>query len=225
VRHERLLVVTVPQTRTPARGGTRRSSSARSAPAPVAPDSGGPTGPRTTRIGPRLRALRTARNLTIEQVAQSAGVTKGFISRVERDQTSVSVAVLLRICDVLQTPIGALFEDPPRALVRAEEAPVIDFGAGRLRHLVQTPGNLKDLRVVKVLLAPGADAGSEAYTGARGTEFIHVLRGKLELELDGEVLLLGPGDSITFPGRTAHTYRNASGRERCEALLVVAPAP
>lgn len=213
-----------PPTRTAA-GRAPRSSSARPASALIAPASGSPTGPRTARIGPRLRALRTARNLTIEQVAESAGVTKGFISRVERDQTSVSVAVLVRICEVLQTPVGALFEDPPRALVRAEEAPVIDFGAGRLRHLVQTPGTVKDLRVVKVLLAPGADAGSEAYTGSRGTDFIHVLRGKLELELDGEILLLLPGDSVTFPGRTAHTYRNASGRERCEALLVVAPAP
>jgi transcriptional regulator with XRE-family HTH domain len=201
------------------------SSSARPEPGPVAPDSGSPIEPRTARIGPRLRALRSARNLTIEQVAESAGVTKGFISRVERDQTSVSVAVLLRICEVLQTPVGALFEDPPRALVRAAEAPVIDFGAGRLRHLVQTPGNVKDLRVVKVLLAPGADAGSETYTGNRGTNFIHVLSGELELELDGEILLLAPGDSITFPGHNPRTYRNASRRERCEALMVVAPAP
>jgi transcriptional regulator with XRE-family HTH domain len=213
-----------PRTRTPARG-TRRSSSARRAPSPVAPDSGKPTGPQTARIGPRLRALRTARSLTIAQVAESAGVTKGFISHVERDQTSVSVAVLLRICEVLQTPVGPLFDDPPRALVRAEEAPVIDFGAGRLRHLVQTPRDVQDLRAVKVLLAPGADAGTEAASGNRGTNYIHVLRGKLEMELDGEVLLLAPGDSVTFPGRTVHTYRNASGRERCELLQVVAPAP
>lgn len=179
---------------------------------------------RTDRVGPRLRALRTARNLTIEQVADAAGVTKGFVSRVERDQTSVSVAVLLRICEVLQTTIGALFEDPPNTLVRSGEAPVIEFDVGRVRHLVHTPADVKDLRVVKVVLAPGAAAGREASTATGGTAFIHVLRGKLELELDGELLLLCPGDSISFPGRTAHTYRNGSGRERCETLFVVAPA-
>jgi transcriptional regulator with XRE-family HTH domain len=184
----------------------------------------GPSGSSGGRIGPRLRALRTARNLTIEQVADGAGVTKGFVSRLERDQTSVSVAALLRICEVLQTPVGTLFEDPPNALVRAEEAPVIDFGSGRPRHLVQTPANVKDLRVVKVLLAPGADAGSEAYRGDRGTDFIHVLRGELELELDGERFRLGVGDSITFPARTAHTFRNVSKREGCEALMVNAGA-
>jgi transcriptional regulator with XRE-family HTH domain len=176
---------------------------------------------RESRVGPRLRALRTARNLTIEQVAAAAGVTKGFVSRVERDQTSVSVAVLLRICQVLQTTIGELFEDPPNAIVRSAEAPVIDVG--RVRHLVHTPTIVKNLRVVKVVLSPGAD-GAEAYTASTGTEFIHVLRGKLELELDGERHVLHTGDSITFCGRTEHTYRNASGRERCETLLVVAPA-
>jgi transcriptional regulator with XRE-family HTH domain len=211
------------RSRTAARSDSRTGST-RATGAHVAPDTASSAGARTDRIGPRLRALRTARNLTIEQVADAAGVTKGFISRVERDQTSVSVAVLLRICEVLQTPIGVLFEDPPNTLIRADEAPVIDFGVGRLRHLVQTPPNVKDLRVVKILLAPGADAGSDAYTATGGTEFIHVLRGELELELDGERLSLAPGDSITFPQRTAHTYRNASGRERCEALVVVAPA-
>lgn len=162
--------------------------------------------------------------MTIEQVADGAGVTKGFVSRVERDKTSISVAALLRICEVLQTPIGVLFEDPPRSLVRADEAPVIDFGVGRMRHLVYTPANVKDLRVIKLLLAPGADAGEETYSGTRGTDFFHVLRGKLELELDGERFELDSGDSITFPSRTPHSLRNGSGRERCEVLLVVAPA-
>jgi transcriptional regulator with XRE-family HTH domain len=191
---------------------TRDSNAVRPAPHPV-------------RIGPRLRALRLARNLTLEQVAQGAGVTKGFVSRVERDQASVSIAALQRICDVLQTHVGALFDSPPHAFVGADEAPVIEFGAARLRQLVLTPPGVDDLRVVKLLLSPGAKATGEVHTGSRGTNFIHVLRGKLALDLEGEQFELGPGDSLTFPGRTPHTYRNSSGRERCEALLAVAPAP
>ena len=104
-----------------------------------------------------------SRNLTIAQVADASGLTKGFISRLERDQSSVSIAALLRICEVLQTSIGALFEAPATALVRASEAPVIDFGGG-LRHLVYTPTEVRDLRVVRVQLDPGASAGREAYS-------------------------------------------------------------
>ncbi|HUE27023.1 MAG TPA: cupin domain-containing protein [Solirubrobacteraceae bacterium] len=210
---------------TAARGDASRARSTRPTSTGTDRDAVDSTRSRTARIGPRLRALRAARGLTIEQVADGAGVTKGFVSRVERDQTSISVAALLRICEVLQTPIGALFEDPPKSLVRAGEAPVIDFGVGRMRQLVCTPANVKDLRVIKLLLAPGADAGEEAYSGSRGTDFFHVVKGKLELELDGDSFVLDSGDSITFPSRTPHTLRNASQRERCEALVVFAPAP
>lgn len=151
-------------------------------------------------------------------------MTKGFVSRVEHDQASVSIAALQRICEVLQTPVGALFDSPPNAFVAADEAPVLEFGSAGVRQLVLTPTGVTDLRMVKLLLAPGADATGEVDTGTRGTAFIHVLRGKLALDLEGEQFELGPGDSLTFPGRTPHTYRNSSGRERCEALLAMAPA-
>jgi transcriptional regulator with XRE-family HTH domain len=209
-------------TRSAARRSARRPRGAGKGPARSGSGTTAPS--HTPRLGPRLRALRTARNLTLEQVAQGAGVTKGFISRVERDQASVSVAALQRICEVLQTPVGALFDYPPNAFVAAEDARVIEFGAARLRQLVLTPPNVPDLRVVRLLLAPGAKARGETPTSTRGTTFMHVLRGKLELNLEGEVFQLGPGDSMTFPGRTPHTYRNGSRRERCEAVLAVAPA-
>jgi transcriptional regulator with XRE-family HTH domain len=202
----------------------RRSTRAR--PARGVRDSAGagaPPGP--PRIGPRLRAIRVARNLTLDQVAQGAGVTKGFVSRVERDQASVSIAALQRICEVLQTPVGPLFDYPAKAFIGADDAPVIEFGAARLRQLVLTPPDGDDLRVVKLLLSPGAKVNGEVHTGSRGTTFIHVLRGKLVVDMEGEQFELEPGDSLTFPGRTPHTCRNSSGRERCEALLAVAPAP
>jgi transcriptional regulator with XRE-family HTH domain len=218
---------------------TRLMAPARSTPTSSAPREGSPrsrpsrdgrdpwsagAASRGPQIGPRLRALRIARNLTLEQVAQGAGLTKGFVSRVERDQASVSIPALQRICEVLQTPVAALFDSLPHAFVAADDAPVIEFGDARLRQLVLTPAGVTDLRVVKLLLSPGASASGELRIGGSGTTFIHVLRGKLALDLEGEQFELAPGDSLTFPGRTPHTYRNASGRERCEALLAVTPA-
>ena len=208
--------------RTPARPVAAPPDSGRAATRPEA--GGGEVGGRTIRIGPRLRALRTARNLTLEQVAQSAGVTKGFVSRLERDYASVSVATLQRICDVLQTPMGALFDYPEKALVAAEDAPVIDFGANHVRLLVLTPANVDDLRVVKMLLAPGADLTGDSHFSTRGSIFVHVLRGKLDVDLEGEHVQLDVGDSLTFPGRTPHSYCNASRRDRCEALVGTGPA-
>lgn len=176
------------------------------------------------RLGARLRARRIARNLTIAELAEASGLTKGFISRLERDQTSVSIAALLRICDVLQKPIGMLFEAPATSLVRGGAAPVIDFGCG-VCHAVQTPSTVESMRVIRIELAPGASAPKEEYVIHKGSEFVQILKGAMVLELESESFRLRCGDSITFPGRTPHTYRNASRRERCEALWVIAPAP
>jgi transcriptional regulator with XRE-family HTH domain len=210
--------------RTPRTPATRRTPPTPGTPAASQPEPV-PTGTTAAgRLGGRLRTLRAARNLTIAQLADASGLTKGFISRLERDQTSVSIAALLRICEVLQISIGTLFEAPATALVRDGEAPVVDFGGG-LRHSVRTPAGVDDLRVVRVELDPGAGAGKEEYALHGGTEFVQVLKGKMVVELEADSFVLGCGDSLTFPGRTRHTYRNASRRERCDAVWVIAPSP
>ena len=71
------------------------------------------------RIGARLRAARQARGLTIAQVAEAAGLTKGFVSRLERDDVSPSVASLVTVCEVLGLRVGELFDPPETAVIRA----------------------------------------------------------------------------------------------------------
>ena len=65
------------------------------------------------RIGPRLRARRLERGLTISEVAGEAGLTAGFISQLERDLTSASLSSLYRICAVLGIRVGNLIDDVP----------------------------------------------------------------------------------------------------------------
>jgi transcriptional regulator with XRE-family HTH domain len=189
----------------------------------VASEETGPGGQSVEHLGARLRAQRAARGLTIAQLASAAGLTKGFVSRLERDQSSVSIAALLRICDVLHTPIGRLFEAPSTALVRASDAPVVEFGKG-MRRLIYTPADVGDLQVIKMQLDPGASAGREAYAIRGGSQFVQVLIGSLEFQLEAEHFRLAEGDSLTFQGTRLHTYRNASRRAPCEALMVLTPA-
>lgn len=162
--------------------------------------------------------------MTIGQVAEAAGLTKGFVSRLERDQSSVSIAALLRICDVLHTTIGRLFEAPSSALVRGSHAPAVELRKG-LRRLVYTPAEIDQLLVLRMQLEPGASAGQEAYALHPGVQFIQVLSGALEFRLEAEHYQLADGDALTFRGNLLHTYRNASRTEPCEMLMVIAPAP
>ena len=185
-----------------------------------------PSGAATeVRIGARLRAARLSRRMTIEAVAEAAGLTKGFLSRLERDAASPSVASLVAVCDVIGLPVGALFDTPETAVVRAGEGKAISFGAHATRETLLTPGTQQQVEVIRSVLDGGGHGGEQLYTLDCDTEFVYVVAGRLELVLEDEAVALGPGDAMTFPGRTPHTWRNASSSEPCEVLWVLSTAP
>lgn len=84
--------------------------------------------PRMAPIGAKIGAARTAQGLSLSQIADSTGLSKGFLSRVERDDTSPSVATLVRLCHVLSVPVGALFAEPDVHHASWEDPPHINLG-------------------------------------------------------------------------------------------------
>jgi transcriptional regulator with XRE-family HTH domain len=175
-------------------------------------------------IGGRLRDARKQRGLTIDQLAQATGLTKGFLSQVERDLANTSVSSLLRICGALGIRVGELFDDEDGpVLVRADEAPAIQFGGeGADDRLLSARANRK-LQVIHATVAPGGHSGERGYATPSDAQFVHVLRGEFELTLAGEPYRLRAGDSLTFSGREPRAWRNA-GRGRAEVLWVITPS-
>ncbi|MGQ7295984.1 helix-turn-helix domain-containing protein [Quadrisphaera sp. KR29] len=184
-----------------------------------------PPDPTEALVGARLRAARQAAGLTLAAVAERAGLTKGFLSRLERDEASPSVATLVTVCGVLGVSVGSLFEAPATSLVRADEAPAIHFGGHGVREVLLTPGVQRQVQVVRSTVEPGGGGGEELYALACDTEVVLVLRGQLELQLPGDVVQLRAGDAFTMPGVTPHTWRNPSPTAPCEVLWVLSPAP
>ncbi|WP_433363698.1 helix-turn-helix domain-containing protein [Actinoplanes sp. CA-142083] len=177
-------------------------------------------------IGGRLRAARQARGLTLQQVADATGLNKGFISRLERDDVSPSVASLMSICAVVGIRVGELFEPPATSLVRAGKGRPINFGGSKVNELLLTPGTQSHLQVIHSTVEPGGSGGDELYTLDSDVEFVYVIRGRLRITLSDESVLLDAGDAFTFPGREPHTWANATdGDEECEVIWVLAPAP
>jgi len=177
------------------------------------------------RIGTRLRAQRKAKGLTLDQVAGAAGLTKGFVSRLERDDTSPSVASLVTVCQVLGLRVGELFDPPDTAVVRAGEGRDINFGGQGAHEKLLTPGTQDHLEVIQARIEPGGSGGAELYALDCDVEFVYVLAGRLDVELEDETVRLARGDAMTFPGGTPHTWRNASRTRDCEVLWTLAPAP
>ena len=93
------------------------------------PMAGGQDGPEAEpRIGAQLRAARHAARKSMAEVAEQSGLTKGFLSKLERDLTSVSVASLMRLCEALGISVGSLFQAAKGEVVRKGEYPPINFG-------------------------------------------------------------------------------------------------
>src|SRR4051812_26641636 len=140
------------------------------------------TGRRSAGIGPRLRAARLSRGMSLANLAAGAGLTKGFLSQVERDLVSPSVGSLLRVCEALGVGVGELFEPASGPLVRAADRPAIAFGGDGVDEFQLTPAGERRLQVIQSDIAPGGGSGDDAYGLGSEAEFVHVLAGAPRIE-------------------------------------------
>jgi transcriptional regulator with XRE-family HTH domain len=177
------------------------------------------------RIGARLRDARRRQGLTIDQIAQSTGLTKGFISRIERDVTSPSVSSLVTVCAALSLPVGELFTAPKTDVVRRAQAPHIQLTGRGADERLLTPRGQARLQLVHSIIEPGGTGGEELYTLNCEVEVAHVLRGRLQVLFSRSAELLEAGDTMTFSGREPHTWHNPDADEDAEVLWVIVPAP
>lgn len=175
-------------------------------------------------IGPRLRHRRHELGLTLDEVAEASGLTKSFLSAVERDQTSPSVASLLMICDVLRLPVGSLFDSSPDAVVRVADRRPIEFGGAGLEDFLISPKGTNRFQAVLSEMAPGAGGGDELYSLRAAEVFVMVLAGRVVLRFADESQTLAVGDTMTYEPKRPHTFDNASATEAATALFIIMPA-
>jgi transcriptional regulator with XRE-family HTH domain len=177
------------------------------------------------RVGARVRSLRRERGLTIEQLAAATGLTKGFISQLERDRTAPSLSSIARICDALGVPLSRIFEpEPAPALVRRSERTRLDGASSSENHLLSSREESR-FQAIESLLGPGATAGDELSSLPGEMEFVYVLEGSLELQVGDETHLLQEGDAFTYPLAKPHTWRNGSATDTARILWVAVPNP
>lgn len=172
-----------------------------------------------------MRALRRERGLTIEQVAAASGLTKGFISQLERDRTAPSLSSIARICDALGVRLGHIFErEPSPALIRQQERTEVDRYGGN-RHYLLSGRDESRLQAIESHVEPGGGAGEELYSLPGDVEWVYVLEGTLELRVGDEVHVLEEGDALTYQLAKPHTWRNASKTKPLRVLWVAVPNP
>jgi len=174
----------------------------------------------TASIGPRLRRLRTKRAVSLAEVAAASGISIGFLSALERSQMSASVGTLRRLARYYRTNILDFFDatELNTRLVRPAKRKVLEAGPGVRMELLAWGNKVMEPHLFRI--AP--DAGSGESYSHEGEEFLFVLRGELQIALDGEAYHLKRGDSFYFESATPHRWRNP-GRSETWLLWVNTP--
>lgn len=175
-------------------------------------------------IGASLRRARQRRELTLRQVADAAGVTESFLSQVERDIASPSIATLRRIAVALDTSIGTILEEagPHGQLVRRADRRVVTYPGLAARDEFLTDGSGGRLQVIVSVVESGGGTGPEAYTHESDEEVLIVLEGSLDLWVGDEHHRLDEGDAIRYSSRVPHRNENP-GPGTARILFVITP--
>jgi DNA-binding transcriptional MerR regulator/quercetin dioxygenase-like cupin family protein len=162
-------------------------------------------------IGAHLRQLRAKKGLSLAQVASAVGVSVGFLSALERSQMSGSVGTLRKLARFYKTNILEFYDasGTNSRRVRPSERKVLEAGDGVKMELLAWGNTVMEPHLFRI--APEAGSG-ESYTH-EGEEFIYVMRGDLEITVEGEEYRLKPGDSFYFESATPHRWKNPGRKE------------
>jgi transcriptional regulator with XRE-family HTH domain len=158
-------------------------------------------------VGPRLRALRSRRGMTLAEVALTAGVSESTLSRLESGQRRPSLELLLPLARAYDVPLGDLVGAPRTGDPRIHLTPVHRFGMTFL-PLSSRAGGVRAFKVVIPSRTGHAEPDRQTH---EGFEWLYVLSGHLRLVLGDHDLTLPPGEAAEFDTAVPHWLGSADG--------------
>jgi transcriptional regulator with XRE-family HTH domain len=176
-------------------------------------------------VGPRLRALRAERDITLAQVSEATGISVSTLSRLEAGRRKPTLELLLPLARAYGTQLDELVGAPETGDPRVHLRPFTRAG----RTFVPLTRNLDGLQAYKVVLPPpGSDTHADSGDGHvdqrvhEGYEWLYVLSGRLRLVIGDHDLDLGEGEFAEFDTRVPHAFMSA-GPGPAEVLSLFGP--
>jgi len=181
----------------------------------------------TSGIGAKVRELRRERGLSVRTLAGRTGFSPSFISQVEAEAVSPSIASLEKVAEELGVSLGQFFssienEAAPREVVRRDERPGYESGWSKSTVALladAAPG--RKLSAAEISVEPGGASGRRAPSGAQEAVAV-VLSGEISADLGGREVELFEGDAVYVSGGTGFSWQNV-GSEEARLLVVATP--
>ena len=168
-------------------------------------------------VGPRLRALRTERNLTLGAVSRTTGVSVSTLSRLESGQRKPTLELLLPLARAHRVALDELVDAPETGDPRIRSKPVVRHGRTFI-SLTKRPGGLQSFKMVM----PVERDPRPTLQTHEGYEWLYVLSGRVRLVVGTRHLVLEPGEVAEFDTRTPHWIGNP-GPTPAEVLAIFGP--
>jgi len=178
-------------------------------------------------LGDKIKSKRTQKNITLEQLANRAGVSKGLISQIENNRTVPSLPVLFNIIHSLEEDLKTFFEDMHESLGNGNVL-VIRKGEEKVFQKESVKGfsykriltrSITSQAADVVLLELKKNASRKQMISTDAFECKYILKGKVEYQVGKETFLLEEGDTLFFNGRTPHRLKNAGNTDA--TILVI----
>lgn len=172
-------------------------------------------------IGAKLKELRILKGLTQEELADRAELSKGFISQLERDLTSPSIATLMDILQCLGTSIGEFFNETPEEQIVFGKTDYFEKHDLELKNEIKwiIPNAQKNM-MESILLT--LEPGGETYPDNphEGEEFGYVLQGNISIHIGSKTYKAKKGESFYFVSDKKHYLSSKAG-----AVLIWVSSP
>ncbi|MDT0457054.1 XRE family transcriptional regulator [Streptomyces sp. DSM 41527] len=177
-------------------------------------------------LGSRIQELRLAQSLTLQDLADRAGVSVSMLSSVERGRKAPTVTVVGRIAEGLGVTAAHLLAEPEHLSVRrAAEQEVVEEPGGWSRTILTPVVAGVNFEWIRSVLPPHCDAGEYPAYATGSHEYVFVESGTLRLTVGETAVRLEAGDSAYFAADAVHAYANP-GRTACTyyvAALIMRP--
>ena len=163
-------------------------------------------------IGAKLKELRVLKGLTQEELADRAELSKGFISQVERDLTSPSIATLMDILQCLGTTLGEFFNESPEEQIVFGKADYFEKQDQELKNEIKwiIPNAQKNvMEPIMLTLEPGGETYPD--NPHEGEEFGYILQGTVSIHLGNKIYKAKKGESFYFVPDKKHYLTSRSG--------------
>jgi transcriptional regulator with XRE-family HTH domain len=175
-------------------------------------------------VGNRIRELREQRALSLRALAEQCGLSINAISRIERDESSPTVASLHRLAGALSVPITTFFDtgDAQSTVWVRRDRRMRTQGRGITMDSLGSGLTAQQMEPFLMILGPGVISAPEPFSHS-GEEFVFCQDGTVEYQIGEEKYRLEAGDSVLFQASQRHVCRNI-GDGPATILLVLQAA-